>query len=657
MFSIKSSSLQKKLGISGLTRRLVLFIILLAGLPFVVYAALNLHAEDESLRLAKSFSTVISTVRSYYATNVAKRLLESHGNAVLSENYQKINGGIPIPATLSIELGEILREKSSEDGFLFSFVSDMPFLNRDRRPLEEFQEIALKKFRTQAGVEEYWAVEKVDAISSVMRYAVPVRMEPTCVTCHNSHPDSPMKAWKAGDVRGIQDVQVNLSIGGQAESSLFLGVYLLIFIISAGLALREALANNNELKKLNHEKNISESELRLKRDQLEKNIAELSTKTAVIEKAPFGIAIAHTKGNELLIDYANENFLDTTGFSQEQIKGKTYRLLLGGETNPEAIKKLTDAVISRENIELELILYRVDGSKYWARCLFFPTYDVSNVFQNFIICQSDITELKNSEMERNNLAGELQESLKLESLGLTIAGIAHDLNTPIGVSTTAITFLEDRVRQLIESELKDGKNQNNDILSQINEAANLVKSNLSKAATLVRSFKQTSLDATRYEWQEVNLSIFLNTLVTALSPVTRRSNAKVTISCPEYLNLYTEPGSLSQVITNLVVNATTHAFDKEQEERKISIDVEKQDEIIHIFVSDNGGGIPGEVLSKLFTPFYTTKRSSGGTGLGLFTAKRIVEEMLGGNLIFKSQAGQGAIFEIIVPIKGGNHVS
>ena len=156
----------------GLTWRLTAFLLSLIGLPFVIYNSLLLHAEDESLRLAKSFSKVISTVRSYYGANVANNVIQAHGKVVLTENYKQTPGGIPIPATLSIELGEILREKSTDEAFMFSFVSDMPFKNRDRRALDNFQEEALRKFRQGTQSEEYWVIENKDDMSPTIRYAI-----------------------------------------------------------------------------------------------------------------------------------------------------------------------------------------------------------------------------------------------------------------------------------------------------------------------------------------------------------------------------------------------------------------------------------------------------------------------------------------------------
>lgn len=647
----KPGGLLSRLTSAGLTWTLGVFLVLLIGLPFVIYYSLYEHAEDESLRLARSFSSTISTFRSYYTKNVAARVIEGHGQIVLTERYKDYKGGIPIPATLSIELGEILREKSeqSTDGaFSFAFVSDLPFSKRDRRPLDSFQEDALRKFRQGAQASEYWAIESDDLRATMLRLAVPVRMEAGCVACHNGHPDSPLKTWKVGDVRGIQDVSVGLSVGDQGKSSLFLGVYLLIFLGSGGLAFREAIRSNATLEKMYENKVVSEAELNQKKEELERNITELAVKTAVIDKAPFGIAIADFLDNDLILGYANSTFSGVTEYSSEELVGRSFRLFQGEKTDEGQLNKLKESLINRKTIELDLEIHKRSGLTSWVRALFFPTYDQAGQFQHFIITVTDISELKSSEEEKLRLAGELQESLKLESLGLTIAGIAHDLNTPIGISITASSHLKACLDEL-KSELKNSDNARlKESLEDLEDASGLINTNLNKAAGLVASFKKTSADATRTEWQETNLRAFFDTLVVSLSPITKRAGCAVAIKCPSGLSIVTEPGSLSQVVMNLIVNATIHAFGPGPD-RRIDIAAEENDQKVLVTIADNGIGMSDDVIAKVFTPFFTTKRSSGGSGLGLFSAKRTAESVLGGRLTFKSEVGKGTVFTLELP--------
>ena len=144
----------------------------------------------------------------------------------------------------------------------------------------------------------------------------------------------------------------------------------------------------------------------------------------------------------------------------------------------------------------------------------------------------------------------------------------------------------------------------------------------------------------------------MESLVTAVSPLMRRAQCQVNILCKESLNFRTEPGYLSQVITNLLVNASLHAFEG-VDERVISIRVSEDDSQVVIEVSDNGNGMTDEAIAKAFTPFFTTRRGQGGSGLGLFSARRVVESTLGGKLTFRSVKGKGTTFIIFLPNGGG----
>jgi signal transduction histidine kinase len=287
----------------------------------------------------------------------------------------------------------------------------------------------------------------------------------------------------------------------------------------------------------------------------------------------------------------------------------------------------------------------------WARVLLFPTFDAQQRLQHFVVCVNDISEIRRADEERQRIAGELHESMKLESLGLTIAGIAHDLNTPIGVAITASSHLEHVAGQFAEraNATAPTSSEVQRFVDRLQRAVELVRGNLNKAAVLVRSFKQTTADATRTEWRDVNLKSFLETLVVSVSPLMKRARCEVTLNCPEHIGLKTEPGSLARALTNLLINATIHAFEG-REDRRVRIDVQTTDAGVRISCSDNGVGMSEEAVSKAFTPFFTTRRGAGGSGLGLFSSRRAVEQALGGKLTMVSIIGAGTTFHIDLPL-------
>lgn len=626
------------------------------ALPFVLFWTLQFHTEQESLREARAIGSVISVVRSYYAKNVVGPVLARHGDVLVTERFRGVDGAIPIPATLSIELGEAIREANGGRGYSFRFLSDLPFRNRSRAPLDEFESDALRHFRRDpsaadtAAQEEFVRVDALDGGASSLRMAVPVRMEAGCVACHNAHPDSPARGWKVGDVRGIQVVSVALDHEGQLSDSLPLGGFLLLFGGTGLFALGEHRRAVRQLRRLNREIEDSREALLEKSERLEASVRDLGTKTTVLDRAPFGILVLDPGLPDAPLAYVNEAFCRDTGFAAAEVLGRHPRFLFGPETSPDDSAAIEQAIRDRGALDREAVVHRRDAKPRAMRWLVFPSYGPEGDLLSVVVCLTDVTDRRAAEEERMRLLSELQESTKLESLGLTIAGIAHDLNTPIGIAVTASTHVAQSAGRLAEAlaaqpaEVEAARR----LAGKIDRAAGMVSSNLAKAAKLVQGFKQTSADATRREWRVVNLANFLDSLLVTLSPVMRRARCRVNLSCDAGLDLYTEPGALSQAITNLMVNATLHAFDG-RDDRRLDIDVTRSEDAVEIRIADNGNGMSEEAAIKAFTPFFTTRRATGGSGLGLFSSRRAVEQVLGGQLVFTTRRGAGTVFRIRVP--------
>lgn len=635
----------------GMSLAMWLFVVALVGLPIVSFLAMQNRAEKEALRDAGQFTRVISLMRSYYNSNVTQRILANPtAPTTLSENYHQIPGAIPIPATLSIELGELIRERELDDGFSMAFISDAPFLHRKRNSLDSFQSEALTTFRQDRQRDELWRVVPNSQGGSDIRLAIPVRMEAGCVACHNGHPSSPVRTWAVGDVRGIQEVSVAVQLTEQRNDAAFFALYMLLFIGATVNVLAEHRRSNARLNSVNAQLLRSQSDLEDSESQLKFQVTELINLTTVLDKAPFGIAFTDPTVPQRPVVYVNEALTQLTGFSSSELIGTDRALFPGPATQAEALTRIEEAIAQERTAEVEVIFHRKDGQPYWNRLLTFPSFDSNGVLLSTVLCYTDISVLKAAEEERHQMAAELQESLKLESMGLTIAGIAHDLNTPMGVAMTATSHMQ---RQLVKI---------NQLAQQtpfepaamlkstagVHKSLELILNNLGKAATLVRSFKQTSADASRHEWRTLELKPYLESLLLSVSPLLKRAQCRLELVCPEHLYLHTEPGSLMQVITNLLVNATVHAFDGVAD-RCIWLSVTENPEHVELVVRDNGRGMTEEALNKVFTPFFTTRRQSGGSGLGLFSSRRAVEHILGGRISVDSQRDTGTRFTVQLP--------
>ncbi|MCQ0989961.1 adenylate/guanylate cyclase domain-containing protein [Jiella marina] len=205
-------------------------VVALALLPLAVWLDLR-HLSDVALRRqAESLDAMITDIRGYYAKNVISRVMAADGNAVPSHNYHTIAGGIPIPATLSLELGDVIGGRG--ENMRYRFVSDFVFTSRDPHRLDPFERNALSTFRADKSGQMPHIMEVGGSLlDRQIRLAAPVLMGEACVQCHNTHPESPKRDWKVGDVRGIQEVEIAQPIAANLLSF----KYLLAYFAGAGL--------------------------------------------------------------------------------------------------------------------------------------------------------------------------------------------------------------------------------------------------------------------------------------------------------------------------------------------------------------------------------------------------------------------------------------
>ena len=248
--------------------------------------------------------------------------------------------------------------------------------------------------------------------------------------------------------------------------------------------------------------------------------------------------------------------------------------------------------------------------------------------------------------QMQQLQQQLIESEKLASLGNLVAGIAHEVNTPLGVALTATSYLKDGVKKLEQNFHNNAMTREQLALffDDSNSALNLSEDNLRRAATLVTNFKRTSADQNYFEDQRINIKNYIEQVISTLVPLTKSKGVQVHVKgCDIEKN--TLPGALVQIITNLVANSCNHGFKNTVSNPAITIEVsECQDEKVQIQFSDNGCGMDDEQVKKAFEPFYTTTRAEGGTGLGLSIVHTLATQNLKGQIAVHSQKGKGTEF-------------
>lgn len=215
-------------------------LVLLAGLPIAVWLDLRNLTENALRHQASDLNSVITSVRTYYAGNVVGRVLASPGQTQVVHNYESIPGAIPIPATLSLEMGRVISEQ--QQNIAYRFVSDYPFRNRTPHQLDDFERQALTSLRANPH-QELTDVSFV-GFGGRVRLVAPVVMGAACVACHNAHPESPKRDWKVGEVRGIQQITVSTSIAANIFAFKYLlGYFVLMAAIGFGfIALQRRVA-------------------------------------------------------------------------------------------------------------------------------------------------------------------------------------------------------------------------------------------------------------------------------------------------------------------------------------------------------------------------------------------------------------------------------
>lgn len=265
--------------------------------------------------------------------------------------------------------------------------------------------------------------------------------------------------------------------------------------------------------------------------------------------------------------------------------------------------------------------------------------------------QDAIDELHTTLENLRNTQTQLIESEKLSSLGGMVAGVAHEINTPIGLCITTHSFIKDIFRDMNQRfETGNISKQNfTDFMHSMEESVDILSKNLERAAKLIKSFKHVSEDQAGEALRRFNLEEYLQEILSTLHPKLKMTKHEVKINCPNDLDLIGYPGALSQVITNLIMNSLLHGFEGIND-GCITIEASRQGASIEILYADDGKGLSKESQLKIFEPFYTTKRGYGGTGLGMHLVYNLVNQTLQGSIQLQ-QASQGCAFMITIPCK------
>ncbi|HZP13108.1 MAG TPA: PAS domain S-box protein [Nevskiaceae bacterium] len=392
--------------------------------------------------------------------------------------------------------------------------------------------------------------------------------------------------------------------------------------------------------------------LRVARDLTERRRAETELRDretrlrALVETSADGIIVFNAQGR---IDSVNPAAERMFGYGAHELRGRDVRLLCGaGEQsligNRDAIGKQSETIGRRK-----------DGS----------TFPMDATLSEMVLAEGrrvtaivrDITARKKAEEELRAALQRLQETQaqlirteKLASLGGMVAGIAHEINTPLGIGVTATSAVRAWMQRLRKAQARGQltTEELDKFLAAVEDASTLALNNVSRAADLVGSFKEVAVDQTSEERRPVRLKHYVEEIFASLAPSLRKAKHATRVDGPDDLVVDTFPGAIAQILTNFVSNSIMHGY-PDGRAGQLVVTIRSDADGTALTYADDGAGIAAAHLPKIFDPFFTTKRGAGGSGLGLHIVHNLVTQRLGGTIEAESVEGRGAQFRIRIP--------
>ncbi len=402
------------------------------------------------------------------------------------------------------------------------------------------------------------------------------------------------------------------------------------------------------------ERRVAEEDARLN-----KAMAEASRQTLlVIEAAP--ICLVLCQGDSPRIVFNNSAACELFQTSNELLNGLSLFDLLESEADRLEVKQklADDGYLDQFDAACRVM----SGPPRWGA---FSIRQINSVDgPALLVGIVDITLRKAHEIDLHHAKDAAEQTLvqlrrtqksliqaeKMAATSLLVAGVAHEINTPVGVVLTASTLLSVKTKEV--KALLDGKQLQrrhlDGYLETIDEMLSCIETNITRTGQLVQSFKQVAVDQTSQERRTFDLSSYIHEVLVSLGPRLRRTGHNIQFDGLTSLKVDSFPGAIAQILTNLIINATQHAFD-EGHTGRITISLGLEGETVRLICSDDGKGVPPENLGRIFDAFFTTRRGDGGTGLGLHIVYAQVTATLGGTIAVRSELGRGTSFDITFP--------
>jgi len=260
---------------------------------------------------------------------------------------------------------------------------------------------------------------------------------------------------------------------------------------------------------------------------------------------------------------------------------------------------------------------------------------------NQVITEQQHTNLKlrNTLEQLHNTQAKLVESEKMAALGALVAGVAHEINTPVGVSITGVSYFLELCKkiQISYENNQITRGELNHFINSSSDVGNTIFNNLKKTSQLINSFKQIAINSSYDDNKHIKIKEHIEETVLSLYEIIKNKNITIQVDCEDSLLITGNPSAYTHIITHLIMNSYMHGFENKTS-GNINIKVKKQAKDILLIYTDNGKGVPKENLAKIFDPFFTTNRIAGASGLGLNVIYNLVTNTLNGTIECSSEA-------------------
>lgn len=592
---------------------MALLVLMFVCLPLAVWLDMNNIAESSARLQSSNVKSMINEIRGYYAKQIVGRVKPFEGKSVVVHNYHEVPGAIPIPATLSLELAAIFQK--SQDNIRYRFISDLPFQNRKPHALDEWELASLAALRSNSKLE----LNEVTHTGSSIRYriAAPIVMEAVCVACHNTHPESPKKDWRVGDVRGMQEIVVHQPV---ATNLLAFKYVLLYMLAGAAVGVWLILQFRNQAARVSHVN-----------QELQNFNSTLSEKNDALTQA-YQVAELSRKHAEEAQQAANKALTDLQSAQSQLVQAEKMASL--GQLVANVAHEINTPIGAVKSSGMSIADALDDTLASMTRLYTILSLGERDLF-NQLISQAKGQQEPLGIKEERAMGQEL--AAKLQAVNVEGALRKARLIIRFRAQSTAMEYLP--LLNHVESDFILSTAAN--IADIINNTANINRA-VEKVSRIVFALKEFSgadksgemFHTPVYRTMEQVLSTYQLQLQDV--EVVRRYEDMPPLLC--------DPEEIKQVWTHLILNAL-HAMSYKG---AIMIGMRCVDNHAVIKISDFGSGIPNEHLDKIFDAFFTTRSSGEGSGMGLAIVKKIIEKHKG-RIEVETKVGFGTMFSVYLP--------